>query len=163
MSGPDDVGNRQALIEHLKAEIEALQASEKEAKMREREAKVREREAKVREREAKDREEEAKVSENEAKMREREAKEALNASLARAALPERDPTLWRYVNAAGAVASTCVYAMLHKRILLQKATNLAFSGRAGAHFGTLFFTMGLALPPPLRVAPAAPCEDVDED
>eukprot|EP00741_Cyanophora_paradoxa_P015952 tig00000042_g15400.t2 len=148
MSGPDDVGNRQALIEHLKAEIEALQASEKEAKMREREAKVREREAKVREREAKDREEEA-------KMREREAKEALNASL--------DPTLWRYVNAAGAVASTCVYAMLHKRILLQKATNLAFSGRAGAHFGTLFFTMGLALPPPLRVAPAAPCEDVDED
>eukprot|EP00741_Cyanophora_paradoxa_P015951 tig00000042_g15400.t1 len=155
MSGPDDVGNRQALIEHLKAEIEALQASEKEAKMREREAKVREREAKVREREAKDREEEAKVSENEAKMREREAKEALNASL--------DPTLWRYVNAAGAVASTCVYAMLHKRILLQKATNLAFSGRAGAHFGTLFFTMGLALPPPLRVAPAAPCEDVDED
>eukprot|EP00741_Cyanophora_paradoxa_P022183 tig00021435_g21413.t3 len=157
-----DASSDQALIEKLKAEVEALKGREKEVKEREKKAEEREKEAKENEKKAEEREKEAKENEKKAEEREKEAKErekkaeeALNASMARATLPERDPSLWRSVNATGALACTCVYAFCDKRIALQKATGLVFSGRAGAQIGMNFFSIGLALPAPFRTVPAS--------
>eukprot|EP00741_Cyanophora_paradoxa_P022181 tig00021435_g21413.t1 len=150
----DASSDQQALIEKLKAEVEALKGREKEVKEREKKAEEREKEAKENEKKAEEREKEAKENEKKAEEREKEAKErekkaeeALNASM--------DPSLWRSVNATGALACTCVYAFCDKRIALQKATGLVFSGRAGAQIGMNFFSIGLALPAPFRTVPAS--------